>query len=103
MDYQAQVRILKAFADEKRLQILGELRKGERCACVLLEEIDLIQSGLSYHMKILVESGVVSARQVGKWTYYSLSARGSELVLNMLSEILTLNPDAIGAATVCSY
>jgi ArsR family transcriptional regulator len=42
------------------------LRSGEKCACVLLEQLDLGQSGLSYHMKILVESGVVESRQEGK-------------------------------------
>lgn len=106
MDYQAQVKILKAFADEKRLQVLSELRKGERCACVLLEDVDLTQSGLSYHMKILVEAGIVTARQDGKWTHYSLSATGGAQVLDLLGEILQADPDvadsdACGAPGLC--
>ena len=60
--YEEQAKVFKAFCDEKRLRILELLREGEKCACVLLEQLDLGQSGLSYHMKILVESGIVESR-----------------------------------------
>ncbi len=59
--HEEHAKIFKAFCDEKRLRILELLRGGEKCACVLLEQLDVGQSGLSYHMKILVESGVVRA------------------------------------------
>ena len=62
MDYEEQAKIFKAFCDGKRLRILELLRGGEKCACALQENLDLGQSGLSYHMKILTESGIVSAR-----------------------------------------
>ena len=55
--------VFKAFCDEKRLAILELLRSGEKCACVLIDQMEIGQSSLSYHMKILVESGIVSARQ----------------------------------------
>ena len=62
--YQEHAKVFKAFCDPKRLAILEELRSGEKCACKLLEPLDLTQSGLSYHMKILCESGIViSARR----------------------------------------
>ena len=49
--------IFKALCDEKRLSILELLKGGEKCACVLMEELNIAQSALSYHMKILCESG----------------------------------------------
>lgn len=64
--YQKNVKVFKALCDEKRLAILEQLRSGEKCACILLEQLDLTQSGLSYHMKILCESGIVYSRQEGK-------------------------------------
>ena len=70
--YQKQAKVFKALCDPKRLAILEQLRSGEKCACVLLEPLNLTQSGLSYHMKILCECGLVRDRQVGKWRYYSL-------------------------------
>lgn len=77
-DYAAQVKVLKAFCDVNRLQILELLRQGETCACALLEHLQISQSTLSYHMKILCDSGVVVGRTQGKWTHYSLSPAGCE-------------------------
>ena len=89
--YEKHARIFKAFCDEKRLRILELLRGGEKCACVLLEQLDLGQSGLSYHMKILVESGVVESRQEGKWTHYKISEKGSANAISLLKELTTTN------------
>ena len=89
--YEAHAKIFKAFCDEKRLRILELLRGGEKCACVLLEQLDLGQSGLSYHMKILVESGIVESRQEGKWTHYKISEKGSTYAIALLKELTTPN------------
>ena len=63
--FEDRVKIFKALADEKRLRILKLLRGGERCACVLEEQLDIPQSTLSYHMKILCSSGrSVAGRKV---------------------------------------
>jgi len=89
--YEEQAKLFKAFCDEKRLRILELLRGGEKCACVLLEQLDLGQSGLSYHMKILVESGVVESRQEGKWTHYKISKSGSDYTAELLKTLTTPN------------
>ena len=60
-DHAADARVFKAFCDVNRLQILEQLRSGEKCSCVLLEKLQISQSTLSYHMKILCESGIVPA------------------------------------------
>ena len=70
--YWETARVFKAFCDENRLQILKMLRSGEKCACKLLEELQISQSTLSHHMKILCGCGLVKARRQGKWTHYSL-------------------------------
>ena len=68
--------IFKAFCDENRIKILDMLSTGEKCACRLLEEIDVTQPTLSHHMKILCDSGIVVGRKEGKWTHYSISQKG---------------------------
>ena len=83
--------IFKALCDEKRLSILELLKGGEKCACVLMEELNIAQSALSYHMKILCESGIVTSRQEGKWTHYRLSKAGGEMALERLRAIITPN------------
>ena len=72
--YEANAKVFKAFCDEKRLRILEMLQSGEKCACHLLDKMDIGQSTLSHHMKILCESGVVQGRKEGKWTYYPRSS-----------------------------
>ena len=91
--HQKNAKVFKALCDEKRLAILEQLRSGEKCACVLLERLDATQSGLSYHMKILCGSGIVSSRQEGKWTYYQLSIPGRDYALELLKMLTTPNAE----------
>ena len=90
--YQENAKVFKSLCDPKRLAILEQLRSGEKCACVLQEPMDLTQSGLSYHMKILCDSGLVVSRQEGKWTHYRLSESGRARAVRLLLELTT--PDA---------
>lgn len=76
MNEKATAVIFKAFCDENRVKILNILRGGEKCACRLLEALNVTQPTLSHHMKILCESGIVTGRKEGKWMYYSLSDEG---------------------------
>lgn len=64
--YEERSRVFKALCDERRQRILELLRHGEKCACVLMEEMGMPQSSLSYHMKILCDSGLVTSREEGK-------------------------------------
>lgn len=81
--------IFKALCDERRLRILELLKKGEHCACFLLEQLNMAQSSLSYHMKILCSSGIVDSRQDGKWTYYKISESGSNYASEILKQLTT--------------
>jgi ArsR family transcriptional regulator len=98
---QAYARIFKAFCDENRIAILGLLRDGEKCACVLLENLHIAQSTLSHHMKILCESGAVACREEGKWSYYSLSDQGCERARTILADI-TKPSSAKTSSKVCA-
>ena len=93
-EYQEQAKVFKALCDPKRLAILEQLRSGEKCACVLQEPLDLTQSGLSYHMKILCDSGIVVSRQEGKWTHYSISEKGVEQAKECLRQLTTLDVES---------
>ncbi|GHU74142.1 transcriptional regulator [Clostridia bacterium] len=84
--------LFKALGDETRLHVMELLRGGEKCACVLLKKVDIGQPTLSHHMKILVDSGIVSARKAGKWTYYSINPEVSAQARNLLERITNINP-----------
>ena len=79
--------VFKAFCDPNRLRILDILKSGEHCACKLLDILDVSQSTLSHHMKILCDSGVVTGRKDGKWTHYSISPEGSAYAMNCLQAL----------------
>ena len=99
--HQENAKVFKALCDPKRLAILEQLRSGEKCACVLQEPMDLTQSGLSYHMKILRDSGLVASRQEGKWTHYRLSASGRDAAVELLLAITTPEGDQGGGCPSC--
>lgn len=90
-DHQNHAKVFKALCDEKRLAILELLRSGEKCACVLIDSLELGQSAVSYHMKILCVSGLVTSRQEGKWTHYRLSEAGSRSAVELLERLTTPN------------
>ena len=80
--------IFKAFCDENRIKILQILRSGEKCACNLLEDMNITQPTLSHHMKILCYSGIVEGRKEGKWMYYSISRTGVEAAQQYLDILI---------------
>lgn len=90
--YKENVRVFKAFCDEKRLAVLELLQDGEKCACELLDQMDISQSTLSHHMKILCDSGIVSGRKEGKWMHYSISQEGVEQANKLIDKITVVNP-----------
>lgn len=81
------LRVFRAFSDERRLQVLEKLMQGEKCACVLLEDLGISQPTLSYHMKILCGSGIVRERAVGPWKYYSINADGCAYAQRLLQAL----------------
>lgn len=76
--------VFKALCDENRVRILKLLLSGEKCACVLLEDMGITQPTLSHHMKILCDSGIVAGRKEGKWMHYSISEEGVKYAVECL-------------------
>lgn len=85
--------VFKALCDENRIRILKLLQSGEKCACVLLDDLRITQPTLSHHMKILCDSGLVVGRKEGKWTYYAISIDGAEAAVECLRELTKVTPD----------
>ena len=96
-EYEKDAAVFKALCDVRRLAVLEQLRSGEKCACVLLEKLEIGQPCLSYHMKILCESGLVTPRQAGKWTHYRLSESGRDAAAALLLRLTTPNTQAAGS------
>lgn len=65
----------KALSDPARLQLISLVAAHadqEACVCDLTEPVGLSQPTVSHHLKLLVEAGILSREQRGKWAYYKL-------------------------------
>lgn len=93
-NYINNIRVFKALSDENRLRILDILKTGEKCACVLLNKLDIQQSTLSHHMKILCDSGIVIGRKDGKWMHYSINKDCIQNLSVELNKLLAQKPIA---------
>lgn len=76
---------LKALSDVTRLQIYNQAKAKEVCACDLIKQYSLTQPTLSFHMKTLVQCGLLYARKDGKWVKYRLNYF-AQLKLKQLTE-----------------
>lgn len=73
----------KAVGDETRLRILFDVAGGENqeeCVCNLTPNSGLSQPTISHHLKILVEAGLLTRTQRGKWAYYQLTEAARKLL-----------------------
>lgn len=89
--------MFKALCDENRIRILKLLRGGEKCACVLLDDLHITQPTLSHHMKILCDSGIVTGRKDGKWMYYSISPEGANSAIFVLQNLTAVSATSPGS------
>lgn len=78
--------LLKLVSDNSRLQLLCILQNGEHCVCELMEHVKLSQSLISHHLKDLKDFGLVSDRKDSKWSYYSLTPKGTKIT-NLIFKI----------------
>ncbi len=66
-------RVFRALGDRHRVRLLSLIAAadgGEACICDLTAPVGLSQPTVSFHMKQLVEAGLVTREQRGKWNYY---------------------------------
>lgn len=76
----------KALSDPKRLKIMHELcQQNDICVCDLVEIMDMSQSKLSYHLKMLMDAHLITQTKKGTWHYYQLN---TEQVNHILSSEL---------------
>jgi ArsR family transcriptional regulator len=66
----------QALSDPIRLRVMWALSLADLCPCVLKQISKLPDSKLSYHLRILEESGLVSSRRTRNWMIYSITPLG---------------------------
>lgn len=99
--------LFKALSDETRLKIIDMLSCGELCACDILKSFNITQPTLSYHMKILIDSGIVKGTREGTWMHYTLNHEACENLSADWNRITNTKTDCIcnrnqtGSGKIC--
>lgn len=66
--------VFKALADPHRVRIVNLLANASEpvCVCEFMPQLGLAQGTVSFHLKKLLEAGLLEREQRGTWAYYSL-------------------------------
>ncbi len=87
--------ILKALADPSRLRLVAVLLRGEFTVQELTIILQMGQSRISRHLKILTEVGILSVKRQGTWSYYRAGADSPffEAILPVFEKELEVLPE----------
>ncbi|HJR93551.1 MAG TPA: metalloregulator ArsR/SmtB family transcription factor [Acidimicrobiia bacterium] len=79
--------MFKVLADPVRLRLLSliaSVPEGEVCACDLNEPLDRSQATVSHHLSTLVNAGLVTREQRGKWAWFRVAPDRADFVKSVL-------------------
>lgn len=90
------LKITGAINDESRIRILAFLaqhcqKQGMLCVCDLQASLDMVQSRLSRHLKILKDAGFLELQRQGVWAYYGIKKDLNSFCKDALKHIELLN------------
>ena len=82
------IKIMKALSDPNRIKIIKMLQERELCVCEIQAVLNVSQSSVSKHLKILEDSELVNSRKEGLWVNYSLAdGKSSPYAATLLGNI----------------
>jgi ArsR family transcriptional regulator len=93
--------LFHALSDPIRLDVVRMLLDGERCVCELMDDLEMAQSRLSWHLKTLADAGLITARRDGRWNYYTLNGDAVAEARDILAAIKPGRRLAVKAADCC--
>ncbi len=79
-------KIFSALADPVRIRILRLLEKESLCVCELMIALRLRQPLVSYHLKVLRESGLVKPIKKGRWIFYGIADKKLVKLVSKITE-----------------
>jgi ArsR family transcriptional regulator, arsenate/arsenite/antimonite-responsive transcriptional repressor len=92
------VKIFKALADPTRLRITLLLKRRELCVCELMFVLEMEQSRVSHHMRVLRDAGIAEDVREGRWIIYRIPAEARALVGDLFAGELRERAEATAEA-----
>jgi len=80
-------RTFKALGDPTRVKLLSLIAaapESEACICDLTEPVGLSQPTVSHHMRLLVDAGLATREQRGRWAYYRVAPEALHALARVL-------------------
>ncbi len=82
-------KLFKAFSDKNRMNIIENIAKGECCSCQMEKKFTISQPTLSYHLKMISDSGLAKSKKVGTWNKYQLDYKKIDEMIEFLTKLKT--------------
>ncbi|NLZ38345.1 MAG: winged helix-turn-helix transcriptional regulator [Firmicutes bacterium] len=84
--------ILKALSDESRYKLLQLLLQHDYCVGALAQRLNISESAVSQHLKILRQAGLVKGDKRGYYTHYYVERELLRQAANDLEQLAHLPP-----------
>ncbi len=89
--------VFKVLADPSRCRLVAAvIEAGELCVCDLAATVEMSESNVSHHLRVLRAHGLVRARRAGKMVFYSPDDAHIPLLLALTREHVEHGPSAAG-------
>jgi ArsR family transcriptional regulator len=76
--------VLRSLGDPTRLRVLTAILAGRKNVSQIVEELDLSQPQVSYHLRMLREAGLATEEREGRWVWYEADRSGDDRVRQLL-------------------
>lgn len=87
--------VFKVLADQSRCRLMAAIiEAGELCVCDLAATVDMSESNVSHHLRVLRANGLVRARRSGKMVFYSPDDAHIRLLLDITREHVEHGPES---------
>ncbi|NLE22661.1 MAG: helix-turn-helix transcriptional regulator [Actinobacteria bacterium] len=86
--------VFKVLADQSRCRLMAAIiEAGELCVCDLAATVEMSESNVSHHLRVLRSNGLVRARRAGKMVFYSPDDAHIRLLLDITREHVEHGPE----------
>ncbi len=86
--------VFKVLADQSRCRLMAAIiEAGELCVCDLAATVEMSESNVSHHLRVLRANGLVRARRAGKMVFYSPDDAHIRVLLDITREHVEHGPE----------
>jgi DNA-binding transcriptional ArsR family regulator len=90
--------VFKVLADQSRCRLVAAIiEAGELCVCDLAATVDMSESNVSHHLRVLRANGLVRARRSGKMIFYSPDDAHIRVLLDITREHVEHGPEDLAS------